>query len=309
LLTALTQEEEPEPEEEEEEEEELEEVEDEEDEVTEEPDPAPEEDTEETETPEEENNEEPENDEPLNEIEKEALSVEAIHDSADGTEITVFGVVTLPPGILGKTIFSIQDSNTRYGATVRIYGDTIPEISEGDLVQVEGKVNHNDDGEVRINSSAKKITTTGTTQTQIWQETPGSLDGQMTGLAVTIEGTVSDMGDSWFMLTDTDATEEVKVNLPDSLSHQLTSGNSVRVTGVVTSGDPATVVIYDSTGLESILEQSVEETETETEETPESTTDSTEEDSADGILPFLTVGAIGAGGVAVRSLRGRGKQA
>ncbi|MFC1639021.1 lamin tail domain-containing protein [Patescibacteria group bacterium] len=222
----------------------------------------------------------------------ETVSVEQAHDVPDGTEVTVSALVTMPFGIAGKTIFGIRDTDTDYGATVRVYGDTLPGLAEGDLVTVTGTVTRKSSGELRINSSNAKISIGESVGDVPAADMP--LDGlaaQATGLTVYVEGLVADSGRGWFTLTDESGTFDVLVELPEGEQPDYEPGQLVRVRGVVRSQSASlALAVLDGADVSQIEVTLAEE-------------GGDAEGPAAGTLPFLVVGALGAGGMAYRGLR------
>jgi len=236
----------------------------------------------------------------------ETIPVEMAHDFPDGSEITVIGVVTVPPGVISKTIFGLQDGDTDFAMTVRIYGEDIPPITKGDIVTVTGTLTHKANGELRINTSAARVAVLGSDEIIEKTKALAELDGGSAGMAVSVQGTVTDIGSGWFIITDDDASHEIKIELPADAAHDLKSGDRVTVKGVVRTESSALALAV--TGTEDMT----------VEIEPNGTTDgggsaadsgtqtlAAEAGSATGLLPFLTIGAIGAGGVAYRGLRSR----
>ncbi|MEA3249499.1 MAG: lamin tail domain-containing protein [Patescibacteria group bacterium] len=244
--------------------------------------------------------EEPDETDPTEEVE--TVPVEAAHDLPDGTEITVVGVVTLPPGVIGKTIFGLQDTDTDYAATVRVYGDTVPALAEGDVVTVTGKIARKSNGELRINSSAAKMSFLGNDGAVTESDKAlAELEGQSAGLLVSIEGIVADIGRGWFVMTDEGGNHEIKIELPEGQELSLDLDNRVSVKGVVrTQSSTLALAVLGSDDV--ILEASPA---VDPMADSDDQTLATEADDVTALLPFLTVGAIGAGGVAYRGLRRR----
>ena len=83
---------------------------------------------------------------------------------ADGTAISVRGIVSLAPGRVGKTIFAMQEPDGHAGVYVRIYGIDQPVLAVGDEIDVTGKIAHAN-GEVRITTTKAGIVPTGNTTT------------------------------------------------------------------------------------------------------------------------------------------------
>src|SRR3989339_902309 len=234
------------------------------------------------------------------------ISIEQAHDVPHETWVRVGGVVTMPFGVIGQTIFSLRDTDSDYGATVRVYGSDLPELQVGDVVIVGGTIRRRDSGELRIDTSGPNpVVVTG------WSDQLNApivrleeIDGTGAGLAVTVNGIVTDVGDGWFILTDESAEHEIKVELPADSSLIVTAGSPVSVRGIVrVQRSVVALTVLDSDDL--TVESTEGELVTAETDTSDGTSYSTDEDSSDagGYLPFIAVGALGAGGAAYRGLR------
>jgi hypothetical protein len=238
------------------------------------------------------------------------LTVEQIHDLPDGELMRVTGVVTMPLGVVGTTIFGIRDADAEYGATVRIYSSDRPNLQVGDIVVVDGKVTHKESGELRINTSGSHpVQIVGSTELGVAPEVRlEDLDGTGSGLAVTVNGQVADTGTNWFVLTDEQAERELKVELPTGSLLPVESGDQVTVSGIVrVQRSVVALAVLDDSDVapEQIPDESeaVESPAESADSTEPTQTDTEESSNATATLPFLVVGALGAGGVAYRGLR------
>lgn len=131
-----------------------------------------------------------------------------------GTVVVVRGVVTLPPGHIGKTIFAMQDYNGAAGAHVRMYGNDNPELKKGDKVTVTGKVSFTS-GEMRLTSGKGGVTLDNGSYDVVYTEKRiGDVTRTDAGTAVSVSGKVIDSGKSWILLADEDVSHEIRVRLP-----------------------------------------------------------------------------------------------
>jgi len=242
-----------------------------------------------------------EEDEPSTDVggdEQPTLTVEQVHDLPNETMVTVTGVVTMPLGVVGTTIFGIRDADAEYGATVRIYSSDRPDLQVGDIVVVDGKVTRKDSGELRINTSGSHpVTIIGSVDAVDAPEVRiEELDGTGAGLAVTVTGTVTDIGSDWFIITDSNAEREIKVELPTGSAMPVESGDLVTVSGIVrVERSVVALAVLDDGDV------SADATDDTAAEDGDETLAVGEDDEDSGAtLPFLVVGALGAGGVAYR---------
>ncbi|MFH1047950.1 MAG: lamin tail domain-containing protein [Patescibacteria group bacterium] len=241
------------------------------------------------------------------EAQVEVLTVEQAHNIPNETRITMVGVVTMPLGVIGATIFGVRDLDAEYGATVRIYASDRPDLEIGDIVQVDGTVRRKDSGELRLDTfGSEPIMIVGSTDSI---EAPElrieELDGACAGLAVTVSGTVTDIGSDWFIITDSAAEREIKVEMPTGSTIPFSSGDEVSVNGVVRveRSVVALAVLSDEDVMAN--ETAVDSDESATADDASSVAVADEEQPNGMTLPFLVVGALGAGGVAYRGIKSR----
>ncbi len=238
------------------------------------------------------------------EAEAESLTVAAAHELPDGATATVIGVVSLPTGVIGKTIFGLQDTDAGSAVTARIYGDEIPVLVRGDVLTVTGTVSKKDNGELRINTSAAKMTFVGDMDVADHELPLGELNASMAGLAVSVSGRVADIGQEWFLLTDESATAQLRVNLPVPEIAGLTGGDAVSLKGVLRVENSLLTLTVIDTGHVIVAPTGGEPLPSGQDDQAEQIL-TAEDEGVGSLLPFLTVGAVGAGGMAYRGLRGR----
>lgn len=233
-----------------------------------------------------------------------ALTIEQLHDVEDEQKVTATGVVTMPLGVVGKTIFGIRDTDADYGATVRIYASERPDLQVGDLVTVDGTVRRKDSGELRLDTyGSEPVRVVGNTDlTEAPEVRIEELDGTGAGLAVTVTGTVTDTGSDWFVITDDQAEREVKVELPDGVAMPVNGGEEVKVSGIVrVQRSVVALAVLDDQDIASEQNDGLNDNDAENSDIA-----TTQEEQEDGMtLPFLVVGALGAGGFAYRGLRNK----
>jgi hypothetical protein len=231
------------------------------------------------------------------------LTVEQAHDLPFGTELTVTGLVTMPLGVVGATIFGLRDLDTNYGATVRIYSSDRPALQVGDIVEVSGTARRKDSGELRIDTSGTNpVTVIGHLDSVAAPVLRlDELDGTGAGLAVTVTGMVADIGNNWFVITDDKAERELKIELPLGSVVPFKNGDQVTVNGIVrVERSVVALAVLDG---KDVVENSTETASgNEVENATEITTE-TEDRQSPGAIPFLVVGALGAGGMAYRGLK------
>ncbi len=148
-----------------------------------------------------------------------------------GTEVAISGVVTLLPGVLGKTTFAVMDPDGSAATFVRIRGNgTAPILKEGDLVRITGKISSTPS----INGAWKDVQVIGKVSAAKPEEkNPSEIAREDAGLKVHLLGTVAARGKRWLTVTDASAGHEVQVAFMRSEAPPANAGDAVTVTGVV----------------------------------------------------------------------------
>lgn len=160
-----------------------------------------------------------------------------------GTTVSIEAAVSAPPGVLGKTLFGLQDGDE--AVVARIYGAEIPDLQAGERVRVTGKIAQAN-GAVRIHTSAQGIMRLGD---GIAQAAPtdrmiAELTRDDEGMSVRIEGVVTDVRTRWFMMSDDAARHEAKIVLGDGWPQtSIVSGAQVSVVGIVKITGELTLVL------------------------------------------------------------------
>ncbi len=155
----------------------------------------------------------------------------ALRSLGSGTKVRVQGVVSVHPGILGKTVMYIA------GSGVQIYSQSksFPALTEGDMVRVEGKISQSA-GETRItipDAGALQKIGSGTPPQPHAAET-GDINESLEGNLVSIAGDVMEV--KWPNIFIDDGTEEARVYVKKTTgiaNMKLKVGEHLAVTGVV----------------------------------------------------------------------------
>jgi hypothetical protein len=159
--------------------------------------------------------------------------IDAIADQDEGAEVIVEGIVTLAPGVVGKTIFAIQDPTGGSGIYVKLSGSAIPELAPGDEVEIVGRVRKKTTP-ARISARATDVTKTGEAATTHLARDPGEIDPSDAGLAVQVQGSVTDRGTHWLLVSDATGDSTIKVTFPDTVpTVAISKGDTVTADGVV----------------------------------------------------------------------------
>ena len=153
---------------------------------------------------------------------------------AVGSFVRISGRVTAEPGLLGKTIFYLQEDSGR-GAQIYSYYKDFPNLAIGDLVEVSGTISDYQ-GERRIKIKTRndiKVIANGeaTLPVALQIEDAGE-DNE--GALIKITGQLTDIKGSYLWLDD--GTEEIKVYIKQNTNINkdgLVIGDNLEVTGIV----------------------------------------------------------------------------
>lgn len=154
-----------------------------------------------------------------------------VREEEPGTTIQTEGVVSAPPGVLGKNIFYVAGS----GIQVYASGGDFPAIKLGDTVQLTGELSSNR-GEARLKvatADAVKKTKSAAPPTP-HQVATGEIDEAWEGSLVIMQGHVIETsGDTFFVDDD---SGEVKVSILTAThidKPKMKKGDAVTITGIV----------------------------------------------------------------------------
>ncbi|MDP3997316.1 MAG: lamin tail domain-containing protein [bacterium] len=159
------------------------------------------------------------------------ITLEEVRNEPLGSKVVVEGVVSVPPGVLGKTVMYLA------GSGIQLYfskGDW-PDFRLGDRVRAEGVVSASG-GEARIKLADKQeiIKIKQEDAPEAHQMETGAIGEDTEGWLVTVSGEVVETSGSTFYLDD--GSGEVKVYIkPDTGINKpkMKKGMTVTVTGVV----------------------------------------------------------------------------
>ncbi|MEX2054926.1 MAG: lamin tail domain-containing protein, partial [Candidatus Andersenbacteria bacterium] len=154
-----------------------------------------------------------------------------VREEAAGTLIQTEGVVSLPPGIFGKTMFYLA------GSGIQVYSSAgaFPALKLGDKVKVVGELSANQ-GEARLKltqATAVSVLASGPPPTPHRLAT-GEIDEEWEGSLVIMQGHVTETsGDTFFI---DDGSGEVKVFIKETVKidkPRLKKGAAITITGIV----------------------------------------------------------------------------
>ena len=161
------------------------------------------------------------------------VQIAEIDGVESATPITFSGIVTLLPGVLGKTTFAVMDQGGGAATFVRIRaGGAAPVLKKGDLVQIAGKKSSNAAYGVAAAWQDVHVLGKGSAARPI-EKNPLEIGPEDAGLEVRLRGVVSGRGKRWMSLADETAEREVRVTFMGSDAPPAKPGDSAVVTGVV----------------------------------------------------------------------------
>jgi len=149
-----------------------------------------------------------------------------------GTELHINGVVTMPPGIVGKSIFALQDENGLGGVFVQIFGTNTHELHVGDVVVMQGSLRTRT-GRPYIATTAVKMSLGAHTQTTPLALTVDEVAREHEGMLVTLQGTLTKRTSLTATLADDSLQTEISAEIPRDSLRSAEPGTTVRMTGVL----------------------------------------------------------------------------
>ncbi len=159
------------------------------------------------------------------------VALQAIRNEEEGTIVTVEGVVSAPPGVLGKGILYLAGS----GIQVYFSEDEYPELAVGDKVKLTGEL-ASYLGETRIKLAAlTDMATSGKAEEPLpHQVKTGEVGEEVEGFLIVIVGKVTETSGDTFYVDD--GSGPVKVFIKESTGIEkpkMKKGSVVTITGVV----------------------------------------------------------------------------
>lgn len=166
--------------------------------------------------------------------EKESLSktpIEKVRALELGESVKFRAVVSVEPGVLGKTLFYVAGS----GIQIYSYRKDFPDIATGDIIDVSGILQESSD-EMRVRITGKdaiSIVSHGATPLPKTTET-GDISEETEGYLVSLKGEVIEV--RWPYVFVDDGSGEVRVYIKKSTGiekRKLYAGDELSVTGIV----------------------------------------------------------------------------
>ncbi len=160
------------------------------------------------------------------------LSIKEARKIKNGEKVRVRGWVTVPPIVLGRQIFYLQDTSA--GIQIYSYFSRFPQLSLGDFIEVSGELSESL-GERRIktdSSSDFQILKQGSIPYPLWVKT-GNISESTEGLLVKVTGRVVETGGDIFYLDD--GSGKVKIYIKETTGIQkprMFKGDLVTIYGI-----------------------------------------------------------------------------
>lgn len=149
-------------------------------------------------------------------------------------ESSVSGMVTVPLGRLGKTIFLIAGEDGR-GYKVRLYGTIDGPLPVGMRVTVRGKLHESATGPW-IASRSAGVRLQGEGRLAFETRDIADLSSDDAGLPVAVSGAVTRGGTGWIRAAEEDGSAEIKIRLPPGADQDVAvEGTTVSAQGVIRS--------------------------------------------------------------------------
>jgi len=168
----------------------------------------------------------------------------------DGDQVTISGLVNIPPGRLGKTLVGLQDQAGTAGVIVRLYGKTLPNMSVGEVWSLSGRLGRTGDA-LRLNVRVADALMIGGQTLAFQKRSIAEISSEDDGIAVSIAGLAAGHGRNWLTITDADGNGEIRITLPQGAQvGPIETGAAVTASGVVRfAADRPELVVMDKKDL------------------------------------------------------------
>jgi hypothetical protein len=153
----------------------------------------------------------------------------------DGETAIIDAVVTLPPGIAGKSVFAVRDSEAEVGAFVRMYGSgPYPQLQKGDSVRIIGRIKSI--GSVKLATTAREVSKTSSSiKIAPFDVAVADIGSDFSGLELTVSGLVARRTKRTLTIADDAGSAEIVARITSDETPESAPGQKIAVTGVVRS--------------------------------------------------------------------------
>lgn len=217
-----------------------------------------------------------------------SLTVAQSKTKADGQHVTVKGVVTTLPGVLGSQIFYLEDETG--GIQIYLYSRDFPELLVGSTVQATGELSTSrGERRIKLADATGVVTATEEFTHVLTTRALQDIDESFVGTLLVTNGQVQSKSATKLILETSGSTLTIYLNSNPAIDpNQFERGDQLTVTGVLTRYD-------DQLRLRprSSADIQVEEERIASAASTVSGGDSTNSGSAGLILLFTTVAALG----------------
>lgn len=159
------------------------------------------------------------------------IELKDVRDEEVGTNVSTQGVVSVPPGILGKRIFYVAGS----GIQVYVGSGEAPDLKLGDSVALSGELSSNrNEARLKI-AAATDIKKSASNPPPVPHQVPtGDIDESWEGSLVVIQGEVSETsGDTFYVDDDSGEVKVVILEATNIDKPKMKKGTAVTITGIV----------------------------------------------------------------------------
>ncbi len=178
-----------------------------------------------------------------------SATISELSELDEGSLVNTEGIVSMPPGVVAKTVMAVQDAEAESAILVRLSGRQMPDLSAGSRVGIIGRIRISN-GESAIYARAADVTALPGGALSSVSSTLGEIAEAASGLSVAVTGPVSAVGKNWLKITDETGEHETKVVLPKGWRPVPTVGSRATAKAVVrrrTTG--VELIVLDRTGL------------------------------------------------------------
>lgn len=166
-----------------------------------------------------------------------AVDIADLDAADDGELATIAGAITVPPGVLGKRTFAMQQADGAAGVFVRAYGrGDLPQLASGDIVRIVGRVRR-ERGTESFATVGRRVFRTGHATLAYAERTIEELSDADEGLALSVTGIVAHRGKATLTIADEGMREEIEARTRTASYPGAVAGAKVSVRGTVRMRD------------------------------------------------------------------------
>ncbi|TAL51053.1 hypothetical protein EPN81_01030 [Patescibacteria group bacterium] len=216
-----------------------------------------------------------------------SLTVAQAKEKADGQYVIVKGVITAAPDTFGSQIFYLQDETG--GIQVYLYSRDFPDLLIGDAVYVRGEMSTSrGERRIKLSGSASVVPASGSFESGATDLSLEEVNEALVGMLMTVGGQIQSINTNKLVIETSGITLTIYLKSNPAIDpNQFERGDTIEVTGVLTTYDGELRLRPRSNDDIQVMQQAPVATATVSEQT-------NGESTAGLVLLFSTMAVLGA---------------